>query len=220
MIAPLPPTGDNRLGCVAEDLASKGWSWQPSLLPDALLTALRNEIQALDADAVLAPAGIGRDDGFQVDRSIRKTRITWLSGASPAQIAFADWAEGWRESLNRTLLLGLFEFEACYAVYPEGGFYDRHLDSFEGARNRIVSIVVYLNEDWAPEDGGALVVWPEGAAASDAPVASIVPEGGGVVFMLSETIPHEVQPTACLRFAIAGWWRVNPAIDGHAIPID
>tara|TARA_R110000796_G_scaffold166333_1_gene283264 strand:+ start:5873 stop:6535 length:663 start_codon:yes stop_codon:yes gene_type:complete len=220
MIAPLPLTGDNRLGCVAEDLASKGWSWQPGLLPEALLTALRDEIQALDADAVLAPAGIGRDDAFQVDRSIRKTRITWLSGASPAQIAFADWAEGWRESLNRALLLGLFEFEACYAVYPEGGFYDRHLDSFEGARNRIVSIVVYLNEDWGPEDGGALVVWPEGAATSDAPAACIVPEGGGVVFMLSETIPHEVQPTTRLRFGIAGWWRVNPAIDGHAIPID
>ena len=47
MIAPLPLTGDNRLGCVAEDLASKGWSWQPGLLPEALLTALRNEIQAL-----------------------------------------------------------------------------------------------------------------------------------------------------------------------------
>ena len=220
MIAPLPLTGDNRLGCVAEDLASKGWSWQPGLLPEALLTALRDEIQALDADAVLAPAGIGRDDAFQVDRSIRKTRITWLSGASPAQIAFADWAEGWRESLNRALLLGLFEFEACYAVYPEGGFYDRHLDSFEGARNRIVSIVVYLNEDWSPEDGGALVVWPEGAAENDASVACIMPEGGGVVFMLSETIPHEVQPTARLRFGIAGWWRVNPAIDGLAIPID
>jgi len=220
MIAPLPLTGDNRLGCVAEDLASKGWSWQPGLLPEALLIALRDEIQALDADAALAPAGIGRDDAFQVDRSIRKTRITWLKGASPAQLAFADWAEGWRESLNRALLLGLFEFEACYAVYPEGGFYDRHLDSFEGARNRIVSIVVYLNEDWSPEDGGALVVWPEGAAESDAPAACIVPEGGGVVFMLSETIPHEVQSTARLRFGIAGWWRVNPAIDGLAIPID
>jgi SM-20-related protein len=220
VIAPLPLAGDNRLGCVAEDLASKGWSWQPGLLPDGLLAAMRDEIQTLDAEAALAPAGIGRDDAFQVDRSIRKTRITWLDGSSPPQRAFADWADQWRESLNRSLLLGLFEFEACYAVYPEGGFYDRHLDSFEGARNRIVSIVVYLNADWSKEDGGALIVWPEGAAETDTPEACIVPEGGGAVFMLSETIPHAVQTTARLRYGIAGWWRVNPAVDGLAIPID
>lgn len=220
MITPLPLTGDNRLGHVADDLASKGWSWQPDLLPDALLLALREEICMLDAEAALAPAGVGREDAFQIDRSIRKTRITWLDGSSPAQRAFADWAELWRESLNRSLLLGLFEFEACYAVYPEGGFYERHLDSFEGARNRIVSIVVYLNEHWSEEDGGALVIWPEGAADTDAPVARIVPEGGGVVMMLSESIPHAVQPTARPRYGIAGWWRVNPAVDGLAIPID
>jgi SM-20-related protein len=220
MDAPLPLPGDNRLGCVAADLASQGWSWQPGLLPDTLLAAMRAEIQRLDADATLAPAGIGRDDDFQVDRSIRKTRITWLDGSSAAQLAFAEWAEHWREFLNRTLLLGLFEFEACYAVYPEGGFYDCHLDSFEGAKNRIVSIVVYLNEAWSVDDGGALLVWPEGATDEASPVACIVPEGGGVVFMLSETIPHAVEPTARLRYGIAGWWRVNPAMNGLAIPLD
>ncbi|MAN45691.1 MAG: 2OG-Fe(II) oxygenase [Alphaproteobacteria bacterium] len=219
MTAPLPLPGDNRLGCVIEDLASKGWSWQPGFLPDALLIALRDEIHALEAEAALAPAGIGREDAFQVDHSIRKTRITWLNDSSPAQLAFSDWAEHLREALNRSLLLGLFEFEACYAVYPEGGFYDRHLDSFEGAKNRIVSLVVYLNDEWSAEDGGALVVWPEGASEDDTPVATLVPEGGGVVLMLSETIPHAVQPTAKQRYGIAGWWRVNQAIDGQVIPI-
>jgi SM-20-related protein len=219
MTAPLPLSGDNRVGCVIDDLVGKGWSWQPGLLPDALLAALREEIHLLDAEAALAPAGIGRDDSFQVDRSVRKTRITWLDGASAAQAAFMTWAEQWRETLNRALMLGLFEFEACYAVYPEGGFYDRHLDSFEGARNRIVSMVLYLNEAWHADLGGALVIWPEGAGDADPPAARIVPEGGGVVFMLSETIPHAVEPTAQLRYGIAGWWRVNQAADGLAIPI-
>ena len=89
MIAPPPLPGDNRIGCVVDDLADKGWSWQPGLLPDTLLRALREEIETLDAEAALAPAGIGRDDAFQVDRSIRKTRITWLDDSSDAQRAFS-----------------------------------------------------------------------------------------------------------------------------------
>ena len=201
-------------------LTARGWSWQPHFLPDSLLSALRREITDLDAAAELAPAGIGRDDAFQVDRSIRKTRITWLDGATPPQAGFLTWAETIREALNRSLLLGLFEFEACYAVYPEGGFYDRHLDSFEGARNRIISMVVYLNDDWQAEKGGALVIWPEGADEDTAPAAHIVPEGGGVVLMLSETVPHAVEVTNATRYGIAAWWRVNPSADGIAAPLD
>ena len=56
--------------------------------------------------------------------------------------------------LNRALFLGLRSFEAQLAFTPTGGFYKRHLDSFAGARNRIVSLVAYLDADWHPEDGG------------------------------------------------------------------
>ena len=106
-------------------------------------------------------------------------------------------------------MLGLFEMEVCFAVYPPGGFYDRHLDSFAGARNRVVSLVAYLNEDWDEARGGALAVWPEGAGESDAPAARIIPEPGGVVLMLSEAIPHAVEVTNEKRLGLAGWWRVN-----------
>ncbi|MEQ8558960.1 MAG: 2OG-Fe(II) oxygenase [Henriciella sp.] len=106
-------------------------------------------------------------------------------------------------------MLGLFEMEVCFAVYPPGGFYDRHLDSFAGARNRVVSLVAYLNEDWDEVRGGALAVWPEGASEDQPPAARIIPEGGGVVLMLSETIPHQVEVTHEKRLGLAGWWRVN-----------
>ncbi|MEZ5946576.1 MAG: 2OG-Fe(II) oxygenase [Hyphomonas sp.] len=214
---PLP--GENRLGAIVDDLASKGWSWQPGFLPDALYRALRAEVLAVDALDDLAPAGVGRDDAFQLDRSIRRSRIAWLDGSSPAQADFLAWAEQLRETINRALMIGLFEFEACYAVYRPGGFYDRHLDSFEGARNRVVSLVVYLNEDWQDGDGGALLVWPEGAGEDDAPEARLVPEGGGVVFMLSETIPHAVEATERTRYAVAAWWRVNPSVGGRIDPL-
>ena len=211
--------GNNRLSAIAADIAAHGWSWQPNLLPDDLTAALRAELLALDAQQDLEAAGIGREDAFQLDRSVRRTRISWMDGSSPAQKAFMAWAEPMRQSLNRELLIGLFDFEACFAVYPEGGFYDRHLDSFEGARNRVMSLVVYLNEDWQDDMGGALVVWPERAGEACAPVARLLPLGGGVAFMLSETVPHAVEVTHARRYAIAGWWRVNQSGDSRIDPI-
>ena len=219
----IPPPGplpaDNRLGAIIDDLANQGWSWQPGFLPEALYQALRAEVQAIDAEDDLAPAGIGREEAFQLDRSIRRTRIAWMDGATPAQADFLQWAETLRETINRALMIGMFEFESCYAVYRPGGFYDRHLDRFEGPRNRVVSLVVYLNEDWNAEDGGALVIWPEGAGETAGPAAHLLPERAGVVFMLSETIPHAVEVTQASRFAIAGWWRVNPSIQGQIDPV-
>lgn len=219
-IRPLPvATGDNRLGALVADLHEKGWSWQPGLLPDDLFQGLRSEILAFDGVDALAPAGIGREDDYQLDRTVRKARISWLDGQSPAQAAFFDWADELRAALNRSLMLGLFELEACYAVYPEGGFYDRHLDSFEGARNRIVSLVIYLNDAWSPKDGGAILIWPEGAENMDPPVAEILPEGAGVVVMLSETVPHAVAETHRRRYGMAAWWRVNPSVLGRVDPL-
>lgn len=201
--------GHNRLGAIADDLAAKGWSWQPGLLPDQLTQALREELIARDADAALAAAGVGRETAYQVDKTIRRTRITWFDGATPPQQDFQAWTETLRHGLNRELMLGLFEMEVCFAVYPPGGFYDRHLDSFAGARNRVVSLVAYLNEDWDETRGGALAVWAEGAGPDDLPAARIIPEPGGVMFMLSEAIPHEVEVTHQTRYGLAGWWRVN-----------
>ena len=174
---------------------------------------------AIDAEDELELAGVGRDDAFLLDRSIRRSRIAWMDRSTPAQAAFLDWAETLREAINRTLMIGLFEFEACFAVYRPGGFYDRHLDSFEGAKNRVVSLVVYLNEDWKAEDGGALLVWPEGAGEEAEPVAALLPEGAGVALMLSETIPHAVAATRATRYAIAAWWRVNPSVYGRVDPL-
>ena len=219
MTLAVTPPADSRLSAIAADLAAHGWSWQPNLLPDDLTAALRAELQALDARQDLEAAGIGRDAAFQRDGSVRRTGIAWLDGSSPAQQAFLDWAEPIRQSLNRALMIGLFEFEACFAVYPEGGFYDRHLDSFEGARNRVMSLVVYLNEDWQDDQGGELVIWPERAGKADSPAARLLPLGSGAAFMLSETIPHAVEVTHARRYAIAAWWRVNPSGDRHVDPI-
>ena len=188
-------------------------------MPEALTCALREELLQRDAEADLAAAGIGREDDFQVDRSVRRTRITWFDGSTAAQKDFQAWAEMLRENLNRELMLGLFEMEVCFAVYPPGGFYDRHLDSFAGAKNRVISLVAYLNDDWDEARGGALAVWREGASEDEPPCARILPAPGGVVLMLSEAIPHAVEITNEKRMGLAGWWRVNQSGPGRIDPL-
>jgi SM-20-related protein len=186
----------------------RGWSviegWPEASLVDALAEAAR----AYDAASRTRPAGLGRADERVVDESTRIARLRWLSETGPAERAYLAAAEAMRLALNARLFLGLFELEAGFAIYPPGGFYARHVDSLKGARNRIVSVVTYLNRGWRAEDGGALTIWGRDGALA----AEILPEAGVSVFMLSEEIAHEVRETRALRLAIAGWWRVNEGV--------
>ncbi len=236
--------GPNRTAALIEDLAARGWAYAPGALPDALVSALREDVLAADGAGALREARIGRaqDETRAID--VRRADIRWLDGASPAQAAFLMGCERLREAVNRELFAGLFEFEAHYARYPEGGFYARHLDAFRpdpralpnaglGAaarRSRVVSLVAFLNPGWGEEDGGELVLWeatplaadgrPDLGALDHAPPAAVLrPEAGGLVLMMSETIPHEVRPARRERLAIAGWWRVNASIGGVVDPI-
>lgn len=106
--------------------------------------------------------------------------------------------------MNRHLFLGLDSFESHLALYQPGNFYRRHTDAFRGERNRVVSLVAYLNEGWQPDQGGELVLYPDNLA----PI-KVTPEIGTVVLFLSEEIPHEVLVTQRTRFGVAGWFRVR-----------
>ncbi|WP_339737082.1 2OG-Fe(II) oxygenase [uncultured Maricaulis sp.] len=202
------------------DLTRQGWS-QQSLGDTALLAALRDEATALWQADALSRAGIGRASDHELVREIRRDKTRWFDGSSPAQRRWLGFAEDLRLELNQRLALGLFSFEAHYAVYEPGGFYRRHLDSFRGARNRILSSVLYLNPDWQAGDGGLLRLYDE---RDDSVIADIIPEHGTFAVFLSEEIPHEVTPALAPRFSIAGWHRCNdlgraPALQARVLPI-
>ena len=163
----------------------------------------------------LQQAGIGREAAFRVARHVRGDRIHWLDPHEPAQARYLAAMETLRLGLNRELFLGLFEFEAHFAHYPPGAFYRRHVDSFRGAANRMLSTVSYLNTDWQPGDGGELVLYgPDGPAE----LARIAPQAGRLVIFLSEEIPHEVLPARRDRYSIAGWYRLNASVAGQIDP--
>lgn len=170
--------------------------------PDARLrAALRAELLALQADGALVRAAIGRDAGRALREDIRADATRWLDDprcGAPAR-AFRDELEAIRALLNRSLFLGLSGVEAHYAAYPPGGGYARHRDRFRDSDARVVSWVSYLNDDWGPDDGGALRLYLDDGHVDVTPVACSV-------CFLSE-LEHEVLPARRDRYSIASWFR-------------
>lgn len=188
-------------------------------MPADLITLLRAEAEAFHEAGKLERAGVGRAGDHQIDLSIRRDKTRWFDRTSDAQQRYLDIMESVRQAVNRELFLGLFSYEAHYAVYEAGGFYARHFDAFKGSRNRILSTVFYLNDDWDDTAGGELAIWKDGDDERVPPIATIPPEAGNLVIFLSEDIPHEVRPTNRMRYSIAGWFRLNDRITAPSLQV-
>lgn len=192
---------------LASGLSEHGWMSLDarSRLGENLLAALKQEVQILDRTDAMKKAGIGRGNDLVRDRSVRRDKIAWLQGVTAPQAALFEFFETIRQGLNQRLFLGLKRFETHYATYHPGDFYKRHLDSFRGRASRVVSLVLYLNEDWQAADGGALQVFNRD---NDQEVCgTVLPEAGRMALFMSEEIPHEVLPANRTRYSLACWFR-------------
>lgn len=191
------------LSNIVDELANHGWSRQPLFVPAALTRALAAECRQRSAEGELSPASVGRGIGQEVRETIRGDHIQWLEpGQSKACDRYLDIMEGLRQALNQGLYLGLEDFECHFALYPQGAFYRRHLDRFRDDDRRAVSAVLYLNEEWQPEDGGQLRMFLADGVEHD-----VQPEAGTLVVFLSGDIPHEVLPAGRERLSLTGWFR-------------
>lgn len=149
-------------------------------------------------------AQVGRGAARQHINSIRGDVINWLDTANITDQAYLAWMEELRLGLNAALYLGLFDFECHYAIYGAGDGYAKHLDVLQGKRNRILSTVLYLNEDWQASNGGELLIFePTGNSV----IATVNPTFGTMIIFLSESFPHEVLISHTTRRSIAGWFR-------------
>jgi len=190
---------------IADALAEGGYLLLEQALPEALTEALYRRINQLREDQ-FQRAGVGREQSLQLNGEVRRDRIHWLEGEDTAETGYLQWMEGLRSGINRRLFMGLFDYEAHFAHYAPGAFYQRHLDAFRGQTNRILTTVFYLNPDWSAEQGGELLLYPE---RGDQPIARVTPNAGTLAIFLSDRFPHEVLPAASDRYSIAGWFRVN-----------
>jgi SM-20-related protein len=155
-------------------------------------------------------AAIGNRVNETILRSVRGDFILWLNEkeAGEAEKLFFSKINSLIDYLNKTCFLGILQKEFHYALYPEGIFYKRHLDTFQNDDRRRLSLVCYLNEeDWKPEYGGELVIYKEENGEETA--LKIYPFPGRVVIFESQELEHEVKPVNTTRLSITGWLKTR-----------
>jgi SM-20-related protein len=208
-----PPDTPER---IATTLADLGWCVADDFMPPLLVSQLRHEAQTHWQNGDFRLAAVGSRADLELRREVRTDRILWLE---PGELTGAQrqyWArlDEVRLAVNRIMFLGLHDLEAHFAVYPPGARYRRHLDQFRGVDRRQLSCVLYLNERWRREDGGALRIYTETETETDmdtpARCVDVLPAGGRLVCFLSARFPHQVLPARRERYSIAGWFRRRP----------
>ena len=150
-------------------------------------------------------AGISSALDTHIDKTRRSDKILWLNEDNSVQSNFLDFTSRLQKSINQELYIGLSYYESHFAIYNEGDYYEKHLDSFKNSKNRVVTTVYYLNEQWNQSDGGELVIYDK----NDNVLSKVLPKQNTLIIFLSDKFHHEVLATNKTRYSIAGWFRVD-----------
>jgi SM-20-related protein len=190
---------------IADTLAKQGYIVVDDFIDAGLTKQLYHHVTSLPA-SLFNTAKVGRQQTAQQLETVRNDKTVWLSNAHAVEQAYLNAMDTLRTQLNRQLFLGLRDFEAHFAHYPPGHFYQRHVDAFRGQSNRVVSSVFYLNSDWSEQDEGQLILYPPDGKTR---LQTMLPCFGTLVLFLSEQFPHEVLAAKRDRYSIAGWFRTD-----------
>ncbi len=151
-------------------------------------------------------AKIGPGSEEQIVSEVRGDYIYWLDRVRDTSLQpFFELIDETIFILNRYCFLSLSGFEFHLAHYPAGSFYKRHLDQFKSRNNRMISMIIYLNEGWKPGDGGELKIY------KDSGDITVEPLSGRCVLFKSDTVPHEVLKTQVSRYSLTGWLLYLPS---------
>lgn len=188
---------------IVDDLTTKGWSQQNFFLANNLSIELAKECRDRAQQGELAPAAVGRGSAKIVHENIRGDYIQWLdAGQHIAVDRYLALMDQLRSAINQSLFLGLEDFESHFTLYPPGTFYKKHVDRFRDDDRRTISCVAYLNENWLPEQGGALRMYLDNDQIYD-----VMPHAGTLIMFMSAQWPHEVLPATRDRLSVTGWFR-------------
>lgn len=189
---------------ILNDLEQKGWSIQENFFPDALIKNLKNTLFNFRQQGKLKQAGIGRDNNFHIEQSVRSDEINWFDEEqiTSAQQEYLKITQELQESINQKFYLGLFEFEVHFALYSPNAFYKRHLDQHKNQDSRVLTVITYLNENWDKKDGGELQLY-----LKNGQTVSVPPNAGTLVCFMSAEFEHEVLPAKRERASLTGWFR-------------
>ena len=165
---------------------------------------LKENLLQLYSGKSMLPAGTGNQELVAHNKSVRGDVIYWLDKAhnNIHENAFFEVMDAFIVYLNRSCYTGITAYEFHYTLYEAGSFYKKHLDQFRNNDSRQYSMIIYLNNDWVPADGGQLAVYHEGGDAQQ-----IDPDSGKTVFFKSSELEHEVLLTNKPRMSITGWLK-------------
>ncbi|WP_159800387.1 2OG-Fe(II) oxygenase [Flavobacterium sp. MK4S-17] len=193
---------------VIADLLEKRYSIVENFFSVTEVLALRESLLEKYEEDKFRKSAIGNMANEQVVEAIRGDFILWLdeTKCNAAEKQFFEKISDFTDYLNRTCFMGIAEKEFHYAVYPEGTFYKRHLDTFQNDQRRKLSMVCYLNdEDWQAAYGGELTLYfNEGAIETS---LDVYPMQGRMVIFESQLLEHEVKPVKRERLSITGWLK-------------
>ena len=171
-----------------------GWMIIDEVFENKALLALQSESGFIEYRDAELTAGIRVSD-------IRGDRIRWITENFFAGFYYLQSINALAALFNRSLFVGIRHSEAHYACYPVGFGYQWHSDNPAGRDERVISAVLYLNDDWSDSDGGALeIVDKHGIHHNVMPVANRL-----VIF--DSDLQHQVQIAHRQRYSIATWMR-------------
>ena len=196
---------------IISDLLDKGYTIADDFFSEEEVAFLRDSLLKKYEEDNFKKAAIGNRTNELIIKSIRGDFILWIdeSKMDETEAIFFNKVNDLVRYLNRTCFLGILHKEFHYALYPEGTFYKRHLDTFQNDDRRKLSFVFYLNDKtWKGENGGELVLYLQ---ENNLEVPKTVhPLPGRVVIFESQQIEHEVKPVLkSQRLSITGWLKTR-----------
>ncbi|MBN3518504.1 2OG-Fe(II) oxygenase [Algoriphagus lutimaris] len=193
---------------IASEIYDKSYAIIDDFISEELRASLLKEQSELLEAGKFRIAAVGKGEKKQVRTEIRNDQVLWIDPDNLNQFEQQYWSkvDEIRKAINQRCYLGLRSFEAHFARYPIGSFYVRHMDQFQQVLYRLVTVIIYLNDSWEPEDEGMLRMYLPQEDGSEKTL-DILPKGGRLVVFMSGEIPHEVMPTKKERISITGWLR-------------
>ncbi|ESU29041.1 2OG-Fe(II) oxygenase [Flavobacterium limnosediminis JC2902] len=195
---------------IIDDLMRQKYSIADNFFTTEEVVLLRKNLLKKFEENNFKKSAIGNQANEQIVDAVRGDFILWLDevNADEAETVYFDRINDFVNYLNRTCFLGIQDKEFHYALYPEGTFYKRHLDTFQNDSRRKLSMVCYLNEEhWQMDFGGELTIYQnEGDQETE---LNIVPVQGRMVIFESQVLEHEVKPVRQPRLSITGWLKTR-----------
>ena len=192
-----------------DELSSRDYVIIDQFLNKDLYSGIRSFF--LSTMPFFSKAGIGSLAMNTVNREIRGDQTYWLDRKRDAAIApFWGLVDETMQIFNRYCYLSLSGYEFHFANYPPGGHYDKHLDQFQNRNNRMISMILYLNEDWQKGDGGELEIFEK-----DGRSFLVEPVAGRCVMFKSAEVPHAVLESRKDRYSLTGWLLYQPSALGQ-----